>query len=194
MKSICVVCLLLVRLFCSGQSSVKPFLLSVTTGKTTTLIFPFPIKQVDRGIPTILVQKSPGMENVLLVKASGSNFPETNLTVFTTDGKLYPFLVRYAADPEVLNYSFADSLQNPLSNDALLKEDAELAAKQRGFLHRTVRSYEMVFSLKGIYLKDHVLWFCLRVSNNSVIDFVPEGWRSFIRNKRTAKRTAVQEI
>ena len=53
--------------------------LAITTDKTTSLIFPFPIKYIDRGSKDILVQPIKENENVLLVKAASKQFTETKL-------------------------------------------------------------------------------------------------------------------
>ena len=183
-----------------GQSSTEPFILKITTGKTTTLLFAYAIKQVDRGASVVMVQKSAGMENVLMVKAAAANFPETNLTVITADGKLFPFAVQYDGNPGELNYSFTDSGRKPVVlfasqlNAAMLDSDAIAISEQKYFLHKRVNGSKMQFKLQGIYLKDNLLWFCLSLKNNSVIDFYPDGIRFFVRNKKTPKRTALQEI
>jgi len=61
--------------------------LAITTDKTTSLIFPFPIKYVDRGTKDILVQPVKENGNILLVKAATKQFTETNLSVITGDGQ-----------------------------------------------------------------------------------------------------------
>jgi Conjugative transposon, TraM/Domain of unknown function (DUF4138) len=61
------------------------------------------------------------------------------------------------------------------------------------FLQRS-RSEGMELDLRGIYLKDDLLWFWLRWQNHSPIDFVPSDIRWFIRDRRSFKRTAEQEL
>src|SRR5687768_2136525 len=81
---------------------LKSYPMGITYAKTTNLIFPYAIKSVDRGSPDVLAQMAKGVDNILLVKAGSKNFPETNLTVITTDGKLYSFLVGYTSQPPFL--------------------------------------------------------------------------------------------
>src|SRR5690606_26501384 len=80
--------------------------IEIAFSKTTNLVFPFEIKSVDRGSKDVLAQKAGGIENVLQLKAARQDFDETNLTVITSDGKLYSFLVNYADNPSALNLSF----------------------------------------------------------------------------------------
>src|SRR3954470_1354464 len=86
---------------------IEPYPLKITLNKTTNLIFPYAIKSVDRGSADVLAQKAKGVENILLVKAARENFPETNLSVITADGKLYSFVLNYISNPPAINLSFA---------------------------------------------------------------------------------------
>src|SRR5882724_6853233 len=73
--------------------------LPVTTDKTISLIFPFPILHIDRGTKEILVQEIKESDNILLLKAGCRDFHPTNLSVLTSDGSLYSFLVSYDSTP-----------------------------------------------------------------------------------------------
>ncbi|NCU04119.1 MAG: DUF4138 domain-containing protein, partial [Chitinophagaceae bacterium] len=43
--------------------------LQITTDKTTSLVFPFPIRHVDRGTKEVLVQLVKEVDHILLIKA-----------------------------------------------------------------------------------------------------------------------------
>src|SRR3954470_10418956 len=86
---------------------IEPYPLKITLNKTTNIIFPYAIKSVDRGSADVLAQKAKGVENILLVKAGRENFPQTNLSVVTADGKLYSFILDYISNPSAINLSFA---------------------------------------------------------------------------------------
>src|SRR5665213_1565383 len=98
------VCLVaVIGLFVSSFSQTPS--LSITTNKTTSLIFPFTIKHVDRGTRDILVQQVKEAGNILLVKAARKDFPETNLTVLTSDGSIYNFEVNFENKPSLFVYN-----------------------------------------------------------------------------------------
>jgi len=92
-----------------AQAYIEPVKLEVTVNKTTNLVFPIAIISIDRGSESIVVQKA--TENILRIKAVSPAFAETNLSVVTSDGKLYSFLVNYSPDPKYLtiNVGFTDS-------------------------------------------------------------------------------------
>ena len=182
---------------------IEPYPLQITTNKTTNLIFPYAIKTVDRGSADVLAQKAKGVENILLVKAGRQNFSETNLSVITADGKLYSFILDYINNPTAINISFSSdtissqasrSLQ-PVYNEAAIQTDAERILKEKKKI-RGIRDYryELMFALKGIYIKNDVIFFKIEVANRSNINYDVDMLRFFIRDERKSKRTATQEI
>ncbi len=48
--------------------------------------------------------------------------------------------------------------------------------------------------LRGIYIKDHLMWFRIEIKNHSEVDYQPENVRFSVRDKHIGKRTAVQEM
>ena len=81
-RLVCLICAC--WLFVSAMAQTSS--LCISTAKTTSLVFPFSIRHVDRGTKDILVQQVKEADNILLVKASSKNFSETNLSVVTEDG------------------------------------------------------------------------------------------------------------
>jgi hypothetical protein len=61
------------------------------------------------------------------------------------------------------------------------------------FLQRC-RSEGVELALRGIYLQDSLLWFALEWQNHSAIDYTPRYCRWVIRDRRTFKRMAQQEL
>src|SRR5262245_37865338 len=97
-----VVLLFLSLLIAAGYT--QPSSISVAADKTISLVFPAPVSHVDRGTKDVLVQTVKEANNILLVKAAQPGFAETNLTVITSDGGLYHFLVNYCKEPESWSY------------------------------------------------------------------------------------------
>ena len=204
-KMIMSVMVLFVSIQTIAQTSsqvIVPFPMSVTWHKTTNLIFPYAIKSVDRGSASVLAQKTKGAENILQVKAGKQGFPQTNLSVVTADGKLYSFVVDYAQEPSVLNISFLkDStdisslveLTNEVINEAELISIGKQVNQQRSFLRTGTTEQKMHLQLKSIYLSGNSMWFTLELFNSSLIDYKPDYIRFFLRDRKRAKRTAVQE-
>jgi hypothetical protein len=117
--------------------------LQVAINKTTSLVFPFPIRSVDRGSQGLLVQKAKGVENTLQVKAAYECFPETSLTVITSDGRLYCYILTYSENPDALAFNYGDetaqrkALPAPRwsANEESLAGYCTLAAGEKEMLH-----------------------------------------------------------
>ena len=163
--------------------------LHITTGRTTSLVFPYPIRHVDRGTKDILVQQVQEAENILLVKAAVKYFTATNLSVVLTDGSIYSYALQYDADPSTWIY------QVPANKDASLETYAKgIALHPRKVWGIKDESWMIASAITGIYIKDKVIYYQLRLNNHSTIDYDIDFMRFYIRDKRKGKRTATQEI
>lgn len=181
--------------------------LSITYNKTTNLIFPFSVQNIDRGSKDILVQQPKGTENIVQVKADKQNFSQTNLSIITAEGRLYSFTVDYSDQPSQLNIVIGkgsalanDSgfkqpvLLSSANNEALLQTVAQKISETK-FVHRKKdKNNEMVLRMAGIYINQDVLYFRLQLRNNSNISYDVEGIRFSIKDKQKSKRTATQEM
>lgn len=180
---------------------IEPFPLEITYHKTVNLIFPFSIKSVDRGSQDVLAQKAKGIENILQVKAAKKGFVKTNLTVVTSDGKLYSFVVGYSDEPLQLNIELVNDPGNRSSsalfektNQAVIRQTSKQAAADKEKLHRIHdQSGQTRLSLSGLYINQDVVFYRLQLDNRSSIGYDIENMRFFIRDKKRAKRTAIQE-
>ncbi|MBL7711848.1 MAG: conjugative transposon protein TraN [Chitinophagaceae bacterium] len=184
-------------------TQIKSDELSISSIKTTNLIFPYAIKSVDKGSRDILVQKAIGVENVLQVKAARALFPETNLTVVTADGSLYSYVLNYAEKPLQLNIRMDQTGDKPSpmavfnsneTNDLLQARAQKVWNKRNTIERKGDHSNGIRISIKGIYVNGDELYFQLGLENTSVIDYDIKMLRFFIMDKKKSKRTTSQEL
>lgn len=213
MKKINVVVMVYAVLFTMGafaQQSSKNSLSEITSdslaigySKTTNIIFPYAIKNVDRGSAEILVQKAKGMDNILQLKAAKQQFVPTNLTVVTADGQLYSFLLRYDEKTPDLNFSVntTESQQQVIlfsgesSNEKELQLYSKLAVFDKSMIRgEKERKYDIKLQLNGIFIQNDVMYYRIVVTNHSKIKYDVDQFRFFIRDSKKVKRTASQEI
>jgi conjugative transposon TraN protein len=181
------VCLIgVIQIVISGMAQIAS--LGITTDKTTSLIFPFSIQHVDRGSRYILAQAVKEADNILLVKAASSGFSETNLSVITSDGSVYAFTVTYKENPSTIVYRLPVQAGATIENYANAILDN--AQKMRGIKDR---NWDMLVRVVGIYIKSNVMYFQIELDNQSPIDYDIDFLHVFIRDKKKAKRTAIQE-
>lgn len=191
------------RTFLPG-SKIEPYALQVGYDKTTILIFPAAISQggIDRGSGGIIAKTVPGVDNILKVKANIKGFAETNLTVITVDGKVYPFTINYSDDPpdapidmskqQEQEKSLASFLDRKLNAEQINDLCKEVANKEK-FLHQITKSFKIKLQLEGIYIMEDVMFYQFRLKNKSAIDYTIDFSRFYIRDKKRVKRTAQQE-
>ena len=162
--------------------------LCITTDKTTSLVFPFAIRHVDRGTRDILVQQVKEVDNILLVKAAEKDFPETNLSVVTDDGSIYSFVVCYDSKPPVWIYNLPVNYKTTLATYA-----NSILDNQRTLHGIRDHKWDMYALVKGIYIKDNTFFYQLQITNESPIDYDVDLFRFYIQDKKKNKRTATQE-
>ncbi|MGG7666929.1 conjugative transposon protein TraN [Dyadobacter sp. BHUBP1] len=176
--------------------------LAVTAQKTTNLLFPYAIKSVDKGSRDILVQKAKGVDYLLQVKAATTeDFGQTNLTVVTTDGEFYSFLVSYHQNPADLNFRFgaaATAIKETkvlsADNEAVIEQNACLVAESESFLKRPAADrFGIRLALQGIYIQGEHMYYQLRLDNDTYIPYDIAQLRFFIRDQKKVKRMATQE-
>lgn len=175
-------CCLLASVFAQNSS------LPIATDKTTSLIFPFPVRHVDRGTRDVLVQQVKEADNILLVKSATAKLSETNLSVVTEDGSVYSFRVIFEANPSTWIWHI------PIQNEVTL------ATYANGILDnpQTMRGirdqrWDMIAKVIGIYIKGNVIYYQLLLENQSPIDYDIGLLKFYIRDKKKSKRTASQE-
>ena len=216
MRKICAVMISLMTMLITGnsygqvvvnntqRSSIQPGSLLIGFDKTTNIIYPYAIKSVDKGSKDVLVQLAKGVENILQVKAAKQGFPETNLTVVTADGKLYSHLLNYTDNPQLLNIKLGSSMNYP-ETDALFSYKADNEAKVYDLTEQIASrkpvlkgikdsKYNICLNLAGLYIREDKLYFQFALENNSEVDYPVETFRFYIKDSKSAKRTARQEV
>jgi conjugative transposon TraN protein len=183
----CFVCLIFMCwMFGSSMAQTS---LCVTTDKTTSLVFPFAIKYVDRGNQSVLAQQVKDAPTILLVKAASKDFTETNLSVVTDDGSVYSFTVCYDIRPIVWVHYL------PINNKATTAMYANAILDNKKSVNKiNDHKWKTDAAVIGIYVKNDVMFYQVRIKNNSPIDYNIDLIRFYIRDKRKSKRTAVQDI
>ncbi|MCV2484803.1 MULTISPECIES: conjugative transposon protein TraN [Flavobacterium] len=177
--------------------------LQIGFSKTTSIVFPYAIKSIDKGSSDVLVQKAKGVENILLVKAAKQYFFQTNLTIVTSDGRLYVFVLNYDEDCPDLSIKAENavaaskdvlfSLEN--ENQKKIEQLASLALskkKKTGGLKKS--KFRISLEVNGIFIHQDVLYLRVVFENRSKINYDIDQLRFFIRDQRKSKRTASQEI
>ena len=192
---------------------VLPYGLEVTFEKTVHLIFPAAIRYVDLGSQNIIAGKADDAENVLRVKAAVREFEtETNMSVICEDGSFYVFNVKYADEPEKLSIEMKDFLSP--TEGRLPSNRADIYFKELGsespilvklimksiyqndkriIKHVGAKQFGMRFLLRGLYAHNGLLYFHVRMDNESNMPYAVDFITFKVVDKKVAKHTAIQE-
>jgi conjugative transposon TraN protein len=179
----------------------------ITYNKTSSIVFSSQIKSIDRGSRDILARKAPEVGNVLQLKANRENFPETNLTVITADGVLHNFVLNYVKNPDALclelntqgivtrkEHQSAIVFHSEMTEPDLEQCAADIIEADKVITLKHEREYKIGLFLKGIYIKDNVMFFHFGMNNTSNINYDVDFLRFYIADQEKVKRTASQEI
>ncbi|WP_293906180.1 conjugative transposon protein TraN [Sphingobacterium sp. UBA5670] len=194
----------------SGQISrtaingiIEPYNIAISFDKTTNLIFPYSIKSVDRGSSDVMVQKVPNVENVLQIKAGTESLSPTNLTVITSEGALYSFMLRFNNNPGTLNFKVADlnipvqqlAIIEGTTSEAVTKDIATRIVAKQGFIKGLVEKDNGIgLAVNGIYIHNDQLYFQVTMENNTNINYDIDQFQIYLKDSKQTKRTAVQQI
>lgn len=169
--------------------AAQPMSLDIATNKTITLVFPFSIKHVDAGTKDVLFEQVKEMDNILLVKAGVKDFAETNLSILTSDGCVYSFRVNYSSEPSTWVYHLPEMQSESIATCANSILDN---SKTVHGMRSSIQGIEV--GVMGIYIKNNIVYYQLKLNNESSIDYDIDFIRLFLKDKKHGKRTATQEI
>lgn len=196
----------------SDANKLPTYPLFISDQKTTHLVFPFPVTYVDLGSTGLIAAKATGAENIVRVKAAAAGFPESNMTVLTSDGKLYSFLVNYQRDPKVLSLDLgagaspvgddvpttqAATGEAILTNSPIPQGNLDAYAKQalaRKGSAATDTQNQLSLRAGLVGYRQETLFFPLHVFNKSNVTYDVDFVKFYIQDKQVAKRTAEQAI
>ena len=202
-----------VRTF-SQRQVVEPYRVEVAFNKTLHILFPSEVVYVDLGSLDLIADKANGAQNVVRIKAAKQDFTEEpNFSVITADGCFYSFTAVYSENPSQLNIEMEDWLhKDPYSDFANrqmyirldeLSGETPLTVNRIMYtiLRRNVRDIKSVGSkrfgievlLRGVYVHGDLFYLHVSMRNRSKVAFDIDYIRFKICDKKTARRTAVQE-
>lgn len=186
-----------------NSSTIESSDLQIGYSKTTSIVFPYAIKSVDRGSGAVLVQKAKGVENILLVKAGQENFTQTNLSVITADGLMYSFILNYNEENPLLNIVVGK--QEDFNQEVLFSKENENQKQIQQYSTLALSKIKKIKEVKtnkfcirlqvnGMFIHQDVMYYRLLLGNGSRINYDIDQLRFFIRDQKQPKRTASQEI
>ena len=138
------------------------------------------------------------------MKAARKDFTPTNLTVLTSDHKLYCVPVRYQENPDYLVYPFSDTMiaagtvYPVICGAELTPRQVEAAAKELAAAlpdgrYHPVKKHRMTIRFQGVQTRSNVLFFSYHIRNDSYLPFEMHITRFYERDRKQTKRSSYAE-
>ncbi|WP_341838683.1 DUF4138 domain-containing protein [Chitinophaga pollutisoli] len=109
----------------------------------------------------------------------------------------------YTKEPSLLNILLDEvnypteslvQLEGGDSGGVVHRQARTIAVKDRTFSGKRDKKHNVSMELKGLYLHNDLFYMQIELSNKSNISFTLDQFRIFVQDKRTAKRTASQQV
>lgn len=162
--------------------------LHVSTERTLSITFPVAISHIDLGSPSIDARLVGPGSRIVLVKGVERGFKKTNLTVVTAKNEVYTFNVVFAETPVQDALTVAEESAAPAQYAATILDNG------RRLLGVNAASGGVYGQLRGIYVRDSIVYLHLKLDNVTDIGYEVAAIRFVLLNKRGIKRRAQQEI
>ena len=193
------------------NSMIRPaYSIQVSNTMTTHIIFPYEIRYADLGSKEIAGEAVEKAGNVFRLKALNANmYLQTNLTVVTSDGRLFSFLISYKSNPDAVTYDLTKQLlDGDVSKSAKvaagsqarltdnLNRQGELAMhSRRKIRHIGFKAQGMDLYLRNILYKDDVMYVVLGMENDSKLDYDIDYLRTYVMQmKKAGESSATQDV
>ncbi|MEK6507011.1 conjugative transposon protein TraN [Myroides sp. C4067] len=191
-----------------SNAEVTPYEIELTQNKTTHILFPSSIEYVDLGSSEIIANKVEATSNVLRLKTVKEDISPTNFTVITNDGKYFSFNVSYKGQPIQLSYDLTkfEKQKSKKQSEVLFKDLGSISPSLVDLLMKAIikknkkelniksKTYGVEAWLKSIYIQDGKLYFHISISNKSNLPYEVDYISFKIKDRRTTKRTTIQEV
>ena len=108
-----------------AQNNIRTINLQLNDNKYLFIKFPAEINYADMGSYDLMAEKC--LNKILKLKATTPHFDKTNLSVVTTDGKYYSFIVEYNSKPSYIAVDMANVKDSITSTDIIPSTGIEVS-------------------------------------------------------------------
>ncbi|HQJ89325.1 MAG TPA: DUF4138 domain-containing protein [Paludibacteraceae bacterium] len=187
-------------------NAITPMSIELSMLRTSHIILKDNIADISVGVDSIVAELAEDdIMNICKARqVSGfDGFTETSLTIITENKEIFPFIVTHNDNPKDLNINvasgdtdgnvsanFSESTMNEVEMEKLGKEIVEKGVKINNI---GVYDDKMNFCLASLYIKNDILMFHIRTTNNSKIDYDVDFIRCYIKNKKNSKSSVSQD-
>jgi len=186
----------------SAQETTTP-LLQISHQGTTTVLFPAAIKELDIGSREVVCKRVGDKPNCIWIKAISEHLQPTNITIFTSDDRLYMLKVAYSEAPAswVLKVDTSHAMlikamsvkgKQPEQVEEVSQKDKRSKQRQRAVVKKSKQGLRATLRLwsyqEGSYAMN---W---ELSNRTAVPFELGRVQYWIVTDNKSKRSATQSV
>ncbi len=182
-----------------NDGEIESKIAEVSTSKTTHFIASEDIVDIIVGNDSIIADSALGIKNIVKIKSLSKNIDKASFTIITKSGSIYPFQLLYNETPTNLSVYIGDSKdmaifsETPLDKNKLEKVSQKVISLAPQYNYLGDLGHKMILALDGIYSVDDWLFFRLHLGNLNNIDYGIDFIKTYIRDKKDDKYSALQE-
>ena len=181
------------------EGEIESNIAEVSISKTTHFIAGEDIVDIVVGNDSIIADSALGIKNIVKIKSLSKNIDKASFTIITKSGKVYPFQLVYNETPSNLSIYIGESeemaifSETPLDKHKIEKVSQNVVNLAPRYNYLGDLNHKMILSLDGIYSVDDWLFFRLHLENLNNIDYGIDFIKTYIRDKKDDKYSALQE-
>lgn len=185
-----------------GKKAPEKEVIQCSTSSDIHIVAPNKITYIDFGNESISASLAEGTQNILRLKATTPFSEETNLSFALSDGSFYSYDVTYNEEPITAVYT----LDNGSNTESVILEDKTISlsdqktilkkalAKSRAFYSLGLQKYKQKISIRNILTHKEQTILDIEFLNGSEVPYDVDFFKFVIKNNKTNKRTASQDI
>ena len=181
------------------EGEIEYNIAEVSISKTTHFIAGEDIVDIVVGNDSIIADSALGIKNIVKIKSLSKNIDKASFTIITKSGQVYPFQLVYNETPSNLSIYIGESeemaifSETPLDKHKIEKVSQNVVNLAPRYNYLGDLNHKMILSLDGIYSVDDWLFFRLHLENLNNIDYGIDFIKTYIRDKKDDKYSALQE-
>lgn len=190
---------LLVLAYDINSGEIESKKIGVSSSKTTHFILDEDIVDIVVGNDSIIADNATGIKNIVKIRSLKKDIENASFTIIAKSGKIFPFDLYYEETPTQLSVYIGDNAnramfsENPLDENKLERIANSVVEIPQKHNHLGVLDHRMMLSLDGIYSVSDWVVFHLHLENQNNIDYGIDFIKTYIRDKKNSKYSALQE-
>lgn len=185
-----------------GKPAPAPEQVECSTSSDVHIVAPDKVAYIDFGNETITATLAEGTQNIVRIKAETAFDTPTNVSFALANGSFYSYDVVYTDALSTAVYT----LDNGSDSEAVILDEpmlggteqehilAKVKDRGRSFYSLGIKKYNLQMSIRNIFTFKEQTILDIELKNDSQVPYDVDYFKFSIKDKKTKKRTASQDV